>query len=285
MVVEKAYAKLNLSLNVLGKRPDGFHDLESIMVPVCDLYDTLEFSKRDDDNIVVLGMEIQNNIVVKAFKLFQDKYHISGVNVKICKQIPIEAGLAGGSADASATLRGLNKLFNLNIPLIELEELALRLGSDTVFCLYNKPAVCRGRGEILEFINFDFSLDVWILKPSFGLLTKDVFSKLVIDKTNIKTNEILNSLKDNDLIKLDELISNDLYIPATLVNPKIKEIVDVLNNNMIKAHMSGSGSTIYFIDNLVTNYNELLQDLLKAHKIEYVYLGKHLINCLVNDCK
>jgi glycosyltransferase involved in cell wall biosynthesis len=74
MVVEKAYAKLNLSLNVLGKRPDGFHYLESIMVPVCDLYDTLEFSKRDDDNIVVLGMEIQNNIVVKAFKLFHDKH-------------------------------------------------------------------------------------------------------------------------------------------------------------------------------------------------------------------
>ena len=285
MVVEKAYAKLNLSLNVLEKRSDGFHNLESIMVPVTDLYDILEFSKRDDNNIYIEGMDIKDNIVEKAAILFQEKYHTGGVNIKINKQIPIAAGLAGGSADASATLRGLNRLFGLNLPLKELEELALLLGSDTVFCLYNKAAICKGRGEILEFIDFDFSLDVWILKPSFGLLTKDVFSKLVIDKTNIKTNEILNSLKDNDLIKLDELISNDLYIPATLVNPKIKEIVDVLNNNMIKAHMSGSGSTIYFIDNLVTNYNELLQDLLKAHKIEYVYLGKHLINCLVNDCK
>ena len=117
MAMEFAYAKLNLSLNILGKRPDGFHNLESIMVPVVDLYDTLEFEARDDNQFIIVDDAINDNIILKAAKLFQEKYHTKGATIKLTKRIPTEAGLAGGSADASATLRGLNKLFNLNISL------------------------------------------------------------------------------------------------------------------------------------------------------------------------
>ena len=285
MVVEKAYAKLNLSLNVLEKRVDGFHNLETIMVPVSDLFDILEFNLRDDESFSVLGMEMENNIIIKAAKLFQQKYQTKGADIKVVKNIPIEAGLAGGSADASATLRGLNKLFNINAPLAELEELALMLGSDTVFCLYNKAAVCKGRGEILEFIDFDFSLPVWVLKPSFGLLTKDVFSKLKIGNISIRTKDILLSLKENNIDVLNKLISNDLFIPATIVNSKIKDIISALEKNNIKGHMSGSGSTIYIINNLFSNYNDILKAILRENKIEYAYLKEHLIKSAVNDCK
>ena len=94
------------------------------------------------------------------------------------KRIPLEAGLAGGSADSSATLRGLNRLFNLNLSLKELEELAKELGSDNVFCLYNRAAICTGCGEKLNFIDFDFEFNVLLIKPKFGLLTKDVLTRI-----------------------------------------------------------------------------------------------------------
>jgi 4-diphosphocytidyl-2-C-methyl-D-erythritol kinase len=277
VVIEQAYAKLNLSLNVLEKRTDGFHNLESIMVPVSDLYDTLEFDVRDDNDFVIVDDIVSDNIILKAAKLFQEKYHTKGANIKLIKRIPLEAGLAGGSADASATLRGLNRLFDLNVPLKELEELALSLGSDTVFCLYNKAAVCRGRGEILEFIDFDFTINLWVLRPSFGLLTKDVFKNFEVGQTNIRTTEILNALRENNLDEVFDLISNDLYFAASKVNPKIKEIVDILEENKIKSHMSGSGSTLFMLDNLNTNY----KDVLVNNNVEYVYLGKHLLKTTV----
>ena len=280
MVVEKAYAKLNLSLNILEKRLDGFHNLESIMVPVCDLFDILEFSDRDDNEFVVEGIEIPNNIIYKAAKLIQEKYHTKGANIKLTKRIPIEAGLAGGSADASATLRGLNKLFGLNLELNELEPLAASLGSDTVFCLYNKAAVCKGRGELLEFINFGFSFNTWILKPNFGLSTKEVFGKYEKKNTIIKTSQIISCLKNEDYLSLDSLLENDLYLPASIVNNQIDNIIKTLSRNNITGHMSGSGSTIYFFDNLNTNYKHLIE----SNEIEYAYLGKHLIKNDVNDC-
>ena len=281
MVTEKAYAKLNLSLNIIEKRKDGFHNLESIMVPVSDLYDILEFEVRDDDQFIIIDDILSDNIILKAAKLFQEKYHIKGANIKLTKRIPMEAGLAGGSADASATLRGLNRLYKLNIPLLELEELAASLGSDTVFCLYNKAAICKGRGEILEFIDFDFEIECYILKPSFGLLTKEVFSNYIFQETTIKTNEIISSLKFNNSKVLNDLISNDLYLAASKVNPLIKEIVDVFKENKVISHMSGSGSTLFVINDGVCD--KLLTNILVNNKVEYAYLGKHLIKSTVID--
>ena len=281
MVTEKAYAKLNLSLNIIEKRKDGFHNLESIMVPVSDLYDILEFEVRDDNQFIIIDDIVSNNIILKAAKLFQEKYHIKGANIKLTKRIPMEAGLAGGSADASATLRGLNRLYKLNIPLLELEELAASLGSDTVFCLYNKAAICKGRGEILEFIDFDFEIECYILKPTFGLLTKEVFSNYIFQETTIKTNEIVSSLKFNNLKVLNDLISNDLYLAASKVNPLIKEIVDVFKENKVISHMSGSGSTLFVINDGVSD--KLLTNILVNNKVEYAYLGKHLIKSTVID--
>ena len=110
MIMEKAYAKLNLSLKVIGKMDNGFHELESIMVPICDLYDELYFEENDSYDFNVSGFEVSNNSILKAAYLFQKKYNTKGANIRLIKRIPLEAGLAGGSADSSATLRGLNRL-------------------------------------------------------------------------------------------------------------------------------------------------------------------------------
>ena len=193
--------------------------------------DTLYFEERNEDVIEILDNNIKDNIIVRAAKVFQEKYHTKGVTIRLEKRIPIEAGLAGGSADASATLRGLNKLYGLNIPLQELEELALVLGSDTVFCLYNKAALCKGRGEILEFIDFDFNIDLCILKPNFGLLTKDVFGVKDTKTVRVDSESIMKALKENDIKKVNELIRNDLYYRAIAIEPKLKNIVDILKQD------------------------------------------------------
>ena len=283
MVIEKAYAKLNLSLNVLNKRIDGFHNLESIMVPVVDLYDTLYFYEREDYEIEILDNNIADNIILKAAKIFQEKYHTKGVTIRLEKRIPIEAGLAGGSADASATLRALNKLFKLNLSLFELEPLALSLGSDTVFCLYNKAALCKGRGEILEFIDFDFAIDLCILKPNFGLLTKDVFNNRTLNDTTADSLAIINALRKNDIEKVNNLISNDLYYAAIKVEPKLQYIVDTLYKNNIDIHMSGSGSSLFVFSGLLEKSSVCLSEVLLANNIEYNYLGQHKIKNVVND--
>lgn len=277
MIIEKAYAKLNLSLSVINKRNDGFHNLETIMVPIIDLYDTLSFSLRDDDVFEIVDNNIGDNIIYKAATAFQKKYNTKGATIRLEKRIPLEAGLAGGSADASATLRGLNKLFGLNVPLSELEELALSIGSDTVFCLYNKAAICTGRGEVLNFIDFDFELPVIIFRPTFGILTKDVFGVLKINDERPNTVGVLSALKSRNIFQLDKLLYNDLFSAAIKIKPQLKDIVDNLAKANITAHMSGSGSTIFVLE------DKCLKKHLEENNIEYVYLGKHTIKNALND--
>lgn len=246
MIKEKAYAKLNLSLSVLGKMDNGFHKLETIMVPI-NLYDTLYFEKNNTNEMVLIDNKIENNSIIRAAKLFQEKYKIGGATIRLKKRIPLEAGLGGGSADSSATLRGLNRLFKLNIPLKELEELAKELGSDNVFCLYNRAAICRGRGELLEFINFDFSFDVLLIKPSFGLSTKEVFTNLEYVENKKDITKILEALKQNDYVLLEENMFNDLLVPAKKVNNEILSFIEKIKGFNVKPFMSGSGTTFFVL--------------------------------------
>lgn len=277
MNIEKAYAKINLSLKVLGKLDNGFHELESIMVPVVDLYDELYFEESPDEQMILLDNEIENNSIIRAAEAFQKKYNTKGAKIRLIKRIPLEAGLAGGSADSSATLRGLNRLFNLNIPLKELEELAMTLGSDNVFCLYNRAAVCRGRGEKLEFINDEFTFSVLLIKPTFGLLTKDVFAKLNVIDNNRVQNDILLALRSNDPALLDENIYNDLLKPALILEPRLQSIISRFNDKNIRCHMSGSGTTLYLI-----NHNNSVEQL-NFNECEYAYVKHHLIKNAVCD--
>jgi len=158
MIKEIAYAKVNLGLEVLRKREDGYHDLAMVMSGIS-LFDELVFEIIEDNEVIIDCKEMEhiplkNNLIYKAAFYLKDKFNINkGVKVIVKKQIPEQAGLGGGSADAAATLRGLNRLFNLNLSLDELAKYAIEIGSDVPFCIYNKLAIVTGRGENIKFLN------------------------------------------------------------------------------------------------------------------------------------
>src|SRR5947209_5213569 len=149
-----APAKINLSLRVLGKRPDGFHEIETLIAPMA-LYDTIEIKKQNrwidfncDDPTISAG---DDNLVVRAARLFLEQAKIkSGLSIKLQKRIPHGAGLGGGSSDAAATLRGLNQLFETNLSSDELAKLASAIGSDVPFFISQSTALCKARGEVVE---------------------------------------------------------------------------------------------------------------------------------------
>jgi 4-diphosphocytidyl-2-C-methyl-D-erythritol kinase len=151
-LVVKAPAKINLSLDVLHKRPDGYHEVEMIMTTI-DLADRVELTLLDSDKINILSHnrfvpDDQRNLAFQAAQLLKERYHVNkGVTIMIEKNIPVAAGLAGGSSDAAATLRGLNKLWKLGLTLDELADIGSEIGSDVSFCVYGGTALAKGRGE------------------------------------------------------------------------------------------------------------------------------------------
>lgn len=248
MIVEKAYAKVNLTLEVLDTRSDGFHPVNTIMVPV-DLYDELTFSEADEI-IYRPSYDIDDDIVIKALRLFYQKYNIKkGVCITLEKGIPIQAGLAGGSSDAAATLRGLNKLFNINAPLSELEELCNMLGSDVSYCLYQSASYCSGRGEIVEPIYNNYpKWDITLIKPEFGMSTKAIYNAYKWDgilKDN-KTKNVIEALEKGSLDDLKANIYNDLASVSVNLTP-LKEIFDDIKNLGNDVFLSGSGPTLFVL--------------------------------------
>ena len=180
MLKEYAYAKINLALEVMDVK-DGYHMVNNLMVPIS-LYDELLFEKSD--KIELINNEFSDNIIIKTFKLFFEYTKINnGVKITLNKNIPSAAGLAGGSSDAAATLRGLNRLYETNLTKNELIDLSAKLGSDVGFFILNKPALCTGRGEIVNPINSNLSkIDLLLLKVDSGLSTKEVYKNYEWDK-------------------------------------------------------------------------------------------------------
>ncbi|MGM9971137.1 MAG: 4-(cytidine 5'-diphospho)-2-C-methyl-D-erythritol kinase [Anaeroplasmataceae bacterium] len=248
MIVEKAYAKVNLSLEVLDTREDGFHPVNTIMVPV-DLYDELTFSPSDEI-IYRPSYDIEDDIVIKALRLFYNKYKITkGVCITLEKGIPIQAGLAGGSSDAAATLRGLDKLFGINAELSELEDLANMLGSDVAYCLYQSASYCTGRGEIVQPIYKDYKKwDITLIKPDFGISTKAIYDAYVWDKTSHEeqTKMIIEALENNDLDKLKKNIYNDLASISIFKTP-LYDIYKDVKELGYDVFLSGSGPTLFIL--------------------------------------
>lgn len=232
---EKAYAKLNLNLFVLFKRDDGFHELKSHVIPL-NIYDELTIEKSNK-NLVDSNIKIKDNIVLKTIELFQKTYNINDkVKIYIDKNIPLGSGLGGGSADAAATLRILNKFYGLNKPLKELEVLANQLGSDVLFCLYNKPAIISGRGDKIDFINSQFASEIAIITFDFEILTKDVFeSHHIIDR------EFKNIDYQNEFY-------NDLLPTLLSINKDFAGAYYKLSNIFDNIYMTGSGPTLFIIN-------------------------------------
>ena len=247
MVKEYAYAKINLALEVMDVK-DGYHMVNNLMMPI-DLYDELTF--EESDNIELINNKFEDNIILKAANLFINQYKINkGVKITLIKNIPSAAGLAGGSSDAAATLRGINKLFNNIATKEELLNMASKLGSDVPFFIESKTALCTNRGEVVNELNLKpFILNLLLIKPKTGLSTKEVYKNYVyegIDKKE-KIEAIVSAISNCDIFSLRQNIFNDLTKTAIKLNIEL----DLIYNDLAKKtdiYLSGSGPTMFIIN-------------------------------------
>jgi 4-diphosphocytidyl-2-C-methyl-D-erythritol kinase len=261
--------KINIGLNVINKRPDGYHNLESIFYPLL-LSDVLEIIESDHFSIQTTGLPIDgdhsDNLIVKAYYLLQDVYHLPPIKIHLHKQVPMGAGLGGGSADGTATLLALNQLFDLKIPTLELERLADQLGSDCSFFVKNKPLFVQGKGEIHAEIELDLSANfIQLIHPSIHISTKEAFSGIGFNSSTISlTNKILTPIES-----WKENIGNDFEHTIFPNHPEIAEIKDKLyQNDAIYASMTGTGSAVYGI--FKNKPNSLINTSLPSNYFEWI---------------
>lgn len=255
----KAYGKVNISLDVVGKREDGYHLLSMIMQNI-DLYDEIEVEKQECGIILECNksyVPVDNrNLAYKAAEIFKERYDIvDGVKINIEKNIPVSAGLAGGSTDAAAVLKVMNKLFNVNATEEELMELGLKLGADIPYCIHGGTALCEGIGEIITPIKQFRDKIVVLVKPAFGVSTKEVYKNFNLEKVkqHPKTAEIINAIENDDLnfvaSNMKNLLEN-VTLRKHKILIKIKEEMNACG--AINSMMSGSGPTVFaFFDDML----------------------------------
>ena len=243
-------AKINLGLNIIAKRDDGYHNLETIFIPIS-LSDKLTFMKSEklivETNSELLNKQ-QNNLVTRAINLLEE---ISGKNISvkinIDKVIPIGGGLGGGSSNAATTLKTINRIFNLNLIGDKLIQIALKLGSDVPYFLNPVPAYAESRGEILHPLNAEIPYPILVVNPGLNINTRWAFQKIKPSKP-IHRLRTIDSKDLTDLDYLKENIKNDFEFVIFKELPLIKEIKDNLYDQGAKfALMSGTGSTIFGI--------------------------------------
>ena len=251
----KARAKINLSLDVLGKRPDGYHDVQMIMQQI-DLFDLVTLEEVIGSDITIVSQcpfipQDSNNIAYKAAALIKDRFNIKkGLHITIDKNIPVAAGLAGGSTNAAAVLLGLNELWRLELTLDELMVLGAKLGADVPFCIMGGAAYAEGVGEILTPI--DGLKNVWLVvaKPAISISTAEVYKQLDLSKISERPNTelLLSAINSGDINLLSKNMYNLLETVSEIRFPVIKEIKNkMLEYNAIGSMMSGSGPTVFGI--------------------------------------
>ena len=263
MIKKKAYAKINLALDVREKRDDGYHLLRMIMQNI-DLYDEIIVEKNNKDIIIECNKNYvptdSRNLAYKAAIAFKERYNIAeGVKIKIFKNIPVSAGLAGGSTDAATVLKIMNKLFEVNASDEELMELGLKLGADVPYCIKGGTALCEGIGEIITPLNPFKNKIIVLVKPSFGVSTKEVYKNFNMEKVkkHPETEELIKAM-DEDNLRYVAYNMKNLLENVTLKKHKVLiDLKEEMNKyGAINSMMSGSGPTVFaFFD-----------DMLKAQK-------------------
>ena len=241
-------AKINLGLNILRKREDGYHELETVFYPI-GLKDGLEFIENKYNKIqftssgLLLNVDPEENIVVKAYRLLAADHSLPGLDIHLHKIIPFGAGLGGGSSDAAFLLKGLNDFFELGLTIDQLKSYAVRLGADCSFFLENRPMFASGIGEKLRPIEVNLKGYYLVLvKPPFGVGTKEAYSNI---KPAIPTFRLSEAILQSPE-KWQESVFNDFEPSVFQIFPKIAEIKSkLLTMGAIYAAMSGSGSSVF----------------------------------------
>jgi 4-diphosphocytidyl-2-C-methyl-D-erythritol kinase len=241
--------KINLGLNIVEKRADGFHNLETVFYPI-PFFDALEILCAGEFRFIQTGITIpgdqKDNLCVKAYQLLKSQLHtLTPVHIHLQKTIPLGAGLGGGSSDGAFTLKLLNDIFHLNLSTQQLLDYALRLGSDCPFFILNQPCYATGRGELLQPIELDLSVySIILINPGIHVNTGWAFSQITPRKPKISVREIVQlpiQYWKNKLI-------NDFEEPVFSAHPLLRSIQEELyKHGALFAAMSGSGSTIFGI--------------------------------------
>ena len=248
-IVAWAPAKVNLFLEVLDKRLDGYHDIATLMVALR-LFDTVVFRAAPTLTLHCSDKQLScgpDNLVLKAAKLLQDRTGCKkGASIRLVKRIPMAAGLAGGSSDAAATLVGLNRLWQLGLSKSALAKLSAEIGSDMPFFFHTSAAWCTGRGEIVAPVRLPVPLHFVLLCPSFGMATAAVYKNVVVPAQPIAGGEIKLALAKGDVDLIGRLLHNRLQLAAETLDPRIAEYARLLADmNSAGRLMSGSGSTLF----------------------------------------
>jgi 4-diphosphocytidyl-2-C-methyl-D-erythritol kinase len=253
VISEKAPAKINLSLDVIRRREDGYHELEMVMTMIdladrVDLYEERYPVIRVESSSGVVPSDSQN-LAYQAASLLQERYRVSrGASIYIDKKIPVAAGLAGGSSDAAATLRGLNRLWELHLSLDELARIGEEIGSDVPFCIYGGTALAKGRGEVLTHLPAPPPCWVVLAKPAFSVSTKEVYGALRVDHITRRpdTDKLVQVIKAQNYEAMCRLMYNVLEEVTMKMYPEVgtyKRLITRFGADAVL--MSGSGPTVF----------------------------------------
>lgn len=243
-------AKVNIGLDILKKRSDGFHELETIMYPIglTDIL-TINFSTSNNFRFSTTGITIDgnpnDNLIVSAYKLINKKHKLPALDIHLHKSIPFGAGLGGGSADCAFAIAGINKLCEINMSIEEMEYFAAELGSDCPFFIQNRPALAKGRGELLSLVDIDLT-DFYfaIVIPPIPISTKLAYSKV---QPQFPEEKLEHNITKN-INNWKTLIKNDFEDSVFPEFPEIKKIKETFyNSGAVYASLSGSGSAVFGI--------------------------------------
>ena len=243
-------AKINIGLNITEKRPDGYHNLETIFYPI-ELCDALEFVQGKETKFSCSGLEIEgesdNNLIMKAYRLLKEEFDLPTINIHLHKAIPMGAGLGGGSADAAFMLKMLNDEFKLGLSSAELQQKAAKLGADCAFFIENKPTLAKGIGNIFEPTAVNLSgYYIVLVKPDVHVSTAEAYGGCKPQRWATPLEEAIK----RPITEWKDCIFNDFEKTVFVAHPELAEIKEMLyKNRAIYAAMSGSGSTIYGIFN------------------------------------
>lgn len=272
---ERAYAKINLCLDVAGRREDGYHDLKMIMVPI-DFYDSLEMNPALETTLSLNRNYLpvnDKNTIIKAINVMKQRYHFDmEFECILQKHIPTRAGLAGGSADAAAAIRMMNRMLGLHMSEKELISVGKEVGADVPFCLINKPAYVEGIGEIITPFSCATDFEILLVKPKKGVSTKEAFE--IVDNTETIHPDCMKmreALMMSDYEGIVSSLGNSLESAAIQLVEDIRNVKkDLVDMGFDGVLMSGSGSTVFGI----TKDPYLMEDAMEAMKAKKYFVRR-----------
>lgn len=249
-MILRANCKINLGLDILRRREDGFHDLETVMIPIPEVYDVVEVDRADGSSVfeqegLVVDCNAEDNLCMKALRLMQRLYGIGEAHIRLEKRVPFGAGLGGGSSDATAVILALNKLYEIGLNEKSLIEVAAMIGSDTAFFVRNTPQLCTGRGEKMKPIELLLQGKyLAIVKPEEGVSTKEAYAGVTPAVPKVRLSDALQ----RPIEEWQGVVKNDFEPHIFAAHPAIAELKKMmLDAGAVYASMSGSGSTVFGI--------------------------------------